>query len=205
MHDITCNRGKNSQLLTQLAPKFQFHLSSCRSSSVSVTASTTTITKNNDLMPGGSSPNNHRIVTSKYRQALIARFWSTMRSIVQADLLIKHLETYSSSTGHLTKHEPLRQQNENHERQQPPSTLDNQQSPQIQQTDDSTSSLSPNSTNTSVSKIDVSVSTVVTEAKSGNVLIPGVPNRSPLRNGIPLFYHPPTNPPVLKQNQVRLK
>lgn len=190
-----------------MAPKFQFHLSSCRSSSVSVTASTTTITKNNDLMPGGSSPNNHRIVTSKYRQALIARFWSTMRSIVQADLLIKHLETYSSSTGHLTKHE-LRQQNENHERQQPPPALDNQQSPQIQQTDDSTSSPSPNSTNTSVSKIDTSVSTVVTEAKSGNVLIPGVPNRSPLRNGIPLFYHPPTNtntPPALKQSQVRLK
>lgn len=158
-------------------------------------------------MPGGSSPNNHRIVTSKYRQALIARFWSTMRSIVQADLLIKHLETYSSSTGHLTKHE-LRQQNENHERQQPPPALDNQQSPQIQQTDDSTSSPSPNSTNTSVSKIDTSVSTVVTEAKSGNVLIPGVPNRSPLRNGIPLFYHPPTNtntPPALKQSQVRLK
>lgn len=191
-----------------MAPKFQFHLSSCRSSSVSVTASTSTITKNNDLMPGGSSPNNYRIVTSKYRQALIARFWSTMRSIVQADLLIKHLETYSSSTGHLTKHE-LRQQNENHERQQqPPSTLDNQQSPQMQQTDDSTSSLSPNSTNTSVSKTDSSAGTVVAEAKSGNVLIPGVPNRSPLRNGIPLFYHPPTNsntPPTLKQSQVRLK
>jgi len=149
---------------------------------------------------------NKRVLTSKYRQALITRFWSAMRLIVQSDLLIKHLGTYSPNTGHLTKQELSRQQNESHDRQQHPPVLENQPSPQIQV--DDLSSLSPNSLNNSVPKIDTSVNIGITEAKSGIVSIPGVPNRSPLRSGIPLFYRPPTssnNPLALKQSQVRLK
>lgn len=163
-------------------------------------------------MPDGLSLNTPRIVTSKYRQALIARFWSTMRSIVQADLLIKHLETYSPNTGHLSDYnisDQSRQQNENHD-QQHSLKFENQQSPQIQPIDDS-NNLSPNSLSVSVSKMSTSITTVntgITEAKSANILIPGVPSRSPLRSGIPLFYNPSTNSNILfplKQSQVRLK
>lgn len=167
--------------------------------------STTTITEN-DLIADSSYSNYKRVLKSKYRQALIIQFWSTMRSVIQSDFYIKHLGTYALNTGHLTKQELTRQQNESHDQQHPP-VLESQQLPQIQVDDDS-SSLSPNSLNNSGSKIDTSVNTGITEAKSGNVSTPGVPNRSPLRSGIPLFYRLPTNsnnPLPSKQSPVRLK
>lgn len=163
-------------------------------------------------MIDGSSLNTPRVVTSKYRQALIARFWSTMRSIVQSDLLIKHLETYSPNTGHLSDYsncEQSKQQNENHDQLQT-LKIENQLSPQIQPIDD-TNSLSPNSINASVSKMSTSQTTVntgITEAKSANIVVPGVSSRSPLRSGIPLFYNPSTNSNASfpsKQSQVKLK
>jgi hypothetical protein len=158
------------------------------------------------LLPDTPSP--QRIVTSKYRQALIARFWSTMHSIVQTDLLVKHLETYSPSTGHLNDFNNCNtsnQQNKNHDRQQPVKQ-ESPVSPQIQQTEDS--SKSPNSSNNINSKADIAVNTGTKEAKSVNFSASGVPNRSPLRSGMPLFYHLPTNSNTsfsVKQNQVKLK
>lgn len=205
LHDITCNRSKKSQLQLQLPGTCQFQLSSCRSSSISVTAATTTITKNSDLLPEISTDTpTPRIVASKYRQALINRFWSTMRSIVQTDLLIKHLETYSPSTGHLFDYNSSHQNKENHDRQQ--QKYDNQPSPQLQQINDS--NLSPNILNNNFLNTDGTSNTGTGEGQSTNFSKSGVPNRSPLRSGMPLFYHLPTNSNTsfsLKQNQVKLK
>lgn len=157
-----------------------------------------------DLLPDEPSNNTPRIVSSKYRQALIARFWSTMRSIVQTDLLIKHLETYSPSTGHLIDYNNSsfsRKQNENHNLQQPQKI----ESSLIQQIDNS--SQSPNILNfISASKLlDITIG--VTESKTTNFSTAGIPNRSPLRSGMPLFYHLPTNSNSfsIKQCQVKLK
>lgn len=181
-------------------------MSSYRSSSTAVTAATTTITKNTDLIPDRSST--QRVFTSKYRQALIARFWSTMHSIVQTDLLVKHLETYSPSTGHLNDYSNCNtsnQQNKTHDRQQ----LLKQESPvlpQIQQTEDLDKS--PNASNNSNPTTDTPANSGTKETKSVNFSASGVPNRSPLRSGMPLFYHLPTNSNTsfsVKQNQVKLK
>lgn len=156
-----------------------------------------------DLLSDGSSNIAPRIVSSKYRQALIARFWSTMRSIVQTDMLIKHLETYSPSTGHLSDYNNCnksRKQNENYDLLQH-QKVESPIIPQIQQTDDS----SPNILNTGISKTDSTTGT--TESKTTNFSTAGVPNRSPLRSGMPLFYHLPTNSNSfsIKQCQVKLK
>lgn len=188
----------------QLPGTCQFQLSSCRSSSISVTAATTTITKNSDLLPEISTDTpTPRIVASKYRQALINRFWSTMRSIVQTDMLIKHLETYSPSTGHLFDYNSCHQNKENHERQQ---KFENQPTLQVQQISDF--NLSPSILNNNVLSTDSTSNTGTTETQSANFSKSGVPNRSPLRSGMPLFYHLPTNSNSsfsLKQNQVKLK
>lgn len=192
--------------MSKLSRQCQFQLSSYRSSSIVVTAATTTITKNTDLIPDRSST--QRVVTSKYRQALIARFWSTMHSIVQTDLLVKHLETYSPSTGHLNDYNNCNasnQQNTNHDRQQP-LKQENPVSSQIQQTEDSNKS--PNSSTNSNPKAEIPANTGTKEAKSVNFSASGIPNRSPLRSGMPLFYHLPINSNTsfsVKQNQVKLK
>lgn len=183
----------------------QFQLSSSRSSSISITAASTTITKKNDLVQDRLSTSVQKTVTSKYRQALIARFWSTMRSIVQTDLLVKHLETYSPSTGHLlvnyTSNQPVKE-NENHDQQE----SENQLTEQIQQTDDSNKN-SSNLNNDLKSDTTVNV-TATTETKSVKFSASEVPNRSPLRSGMPLFYHLPTNSNTtfsLKQTNVKSK
>jgi len=135
------------------------------------------------MLPDRPSTSSKKVVTSKYRQALIARFWSTMRSIVQADMLIKHLETYSPSTGYLCDKKF--------------------ESQQVQQRDEA-SSLSPNSINTSTTKIDTTLNTGKTDAKSTTRAI----NQCLLRSGTPLFYYLPTNSNVsfsFKHSQVKLQ
>lgn len=203
LHDITCNKTKKS------FQQSQFQLSSCRSSSINfaavTTAVTTTIMKNTDYMPDRSPA---RVISSVYRQALIARFWSTMRSIIHTDLLIKHLETYSPSTGHLfDKYNQTKQQTENHDRSQPLKLEIPPATAQIQEIDDI--SLSPINLNSIIAKIEMTVKAEAAEAKSTvNLSIPGAPNRSPLRSGMPLFYHLPLNSNnyfSLKQNQIKLK
>lgn len=205
LHDITCGRYKKSQQMFKLSQQCQFQLSSSRSSSISIAAASTTITKKNDLMSDRLSASTQKTVTSKYRQALIARFWSTMRSIVQTDLLIKHLETYSPSSGHLLVNYSCNQsekENKNHDSQK----SENQLTIQIQQTDDSNKKSGNLNNNI---KTDTTVNTVVTtETKSVKFLASEVPNRSPLRSGMPLFYHLPTHSNTafsLKQTNVKLK
>lgn len=174
-----------------------------------------------------------------------------MRSIVQTDSLIKHLETYSPSTGHLIDCDisnQSRQQNENLDGQtslKPESQLTQenlqilksqqiqqtlqtsqlqqipwveklplvqqttlvQKTPQIQQINDS-SQISSNETNSILNMDLTQLNTGTKEAKSVNFTGSGVPNRSPLRSGMPLFYQLPTNSNTsfaLKQNQVKLK
>lgn len=149
-----------------------------------------------------------RVISSVYRQALIARFWSTMRSIVQTDLLIKHLETYSPNTGHLFDNiNQSKPQNENHDRSQPLNLEIPPVTTQIQEIDDI--SLSPINLNSIIAKIEMAVNTDASEAKSAvNLSVPGAPNRSPLRSGMPLFYHLPLNSNSyfsLRQNQIKLK
>lgn len=199
LHDITCNKTKKS------FQQSQFQLSSCRSSSINFAAVTTTITKNTDYMPDRSPV---RVISSVYRQALIARFWSTMRSIIHTDLLVKHLETYSPHTGHLfDKYNRLKQQTENHDRSQPLKLEIPPATAQIQEIDDI--SLSPINFNSIIARVEMKVKAEAAEAKSTvNLSIPGAPNRSPLRSGMPLFYHLPLNSNnyfSLKQNQVKFK
>lgn len=244
LHDITCGRNNKSQQQVQLSRKCQFRTVSGQSSSIFFTTATT-FANNTNFIPEYSYFSSPRRVNSKYRQALIARFWSTMRSIVQTDSLIKHLETYSPSTGHLIDCDisnQSRQQNENPDGQiyQKPEgqlVLENQQilksqqmqqtsqtpwveqisliqqtslvqkTPQIQQINDS-SQISSNENN-NILNMDITQSNTGTkEAKSVNFTGSGVPNRSPLRSGMPLFYQLPTNSNTsfsLKQNQVKLK
>lgn len=198
-------------------------MSSCRSSSISVATATTTITRNLNLLPDRSYSSIEKKVTSKYRQALITRFWSTMHSIAQTDLLIKHLEAYSSSTGHLSNSDycnQLIEQNESQDQQlqkqenqqtveiEPTSpviqNLQVLETPQILQLDDS--SVIPSNLNSSNSKTDTVFSTEKTETNLLSFLTSEVPNKSPLYNGVPLFYYLITNSNTsfcLKQNQFK--
>lgn len=175
------------------------------------------------MLPERSYSSIEQKVTSKYRQALIARFWSTMRSIAQTDLLVKHLESYSPSTGHLTKFENCNQaieQNEIEEEQLP--KQENQQVEQIEepssqiiqnlqvlettqilQLDDS--SVVSSNLNSSDSKTDTVFGTEKAEAKLLSLLTSEVPKKSPLHSGVPLFYHLETNSNCLKQNQFKTK
>lgn len=205
LHDITCGRYKKSRQVFKISQPCQFQLSLSRSSSISVSVASTTITKKNDLVQDRLTTNAQKTVTSKYRQALIARFWSTMRSIVQTDLLVKHLETYSPNTGYLlvncTCNQP-KKENENHDVQK----SENQTTTQIQQTDNSNKKSSILNNNL---KSDTKVNAAATtETKSVKFSASEVQNRSPLRSGMPLFYHLPTNSNTsfsLKQTNVKLK
>jgi len=194
-------------------------LSSCRSSSISVATATTTITRKLNLPPDRSYSSIEKKVTSKYRQALIARFWSTMRSIAQTDLLVKHLEAYSSNTGHLSildnynqsieQNEVQDQQLKKQESQQTvqiePSSqiiqnLQVLEAPQILQFDDSSNLTNINS------KKDTVFSTEKTETNLLSFLTSEIPNKSPLHSGVPLFYYLSTNSNTsfcLKQNQFK--
>lgn len=195
-------------------------MSSCRSSSISVATPTTTITRNLNLLPETYSSIESR-VTSKYRQALIARFWLTMRSIAQTDLLIKHLEAYSPSTGHLNKPDNCNQPLEQNKDQQPrkqenqkiigsnlelsSQVLQNLQileTPQILQLDDS--SVNSSNLNSTNSKTDTVFSTEKTESNLLSFLASEIPNKSPLHSGVPLFYYSASNSNIsfnLKQSQ----
>jgi len=215
LHDITCNRSKKSQLPSRLTRKCQFQLSSCqssscRSSSVPVTAATTTITKHINLMLENTTdiPPSPRIVSSKYRQALIARFWSTMRSIVQTDMLIKHLETYSPSTGHLIDYSVClpRKRNENHDRKQL-LKLDITVTPEMLEKAFSDPAGVNVVLNSHIHQVDETFITGMTEANSIHFFMSGVSDRSPLRSGMPLFYLPSNSNTSfsLKQSQVKLK
>lgn len=157
--------------------------------------------------------NTPRILTSKYRQALIARFWLTMRSIVQTDLLIKHLETYSPSTGYLNEYN-INQTTQTNKNKNPQQTqkLESLSTPPTRQVDNST--LNPSSPiilsnlNNNILKTDKQLNTGITESKTINLSISGpvVPNKSPLRNGMPLFYQSTSNSNIsfsLKQSQVK--
>lgn len=205
LHDITCGRYKKSRQVFKISQPCQFQLSSSRSSSISISATSTTITKKNDLVQDRLTTSAQKTVTSKYRQALIARFWSTMRSIVQTDLLVKHLETYSPNTGHLLvnyiSNQPEKE-NENHDVQK----SENQITTKIQTTDDS--NIKSGNLNNNL-KSDTTVNAgEVSETKSVKFSATEVPNRSPLRSGMPLFYHLPTNSNTsfsLKQTNVKLK
>uniref|UniRef100_A0A2S2NRV9 Protein SZT2 n=1 Tax=Schizaphis graminum TaxID=13262 RepID=A0A2S2NRV9_SCHGA len=223
LHDITCTRTKKSQLLSKIPRQCQFHLSSCRSSSISVATASTTITRNLNLLTDRSYSSLEKKVSSKYRQALITRFWSTMQSIAQTDLLIKHLEAYSPSTGHLMNSENFNQpieQNETQDKQfqkqknqqtvqiEPTSqviqNLQVLETPQILQLDDS--SVISSNLNSNNSKTDTVFSTEKTEANLLSFLTSEVPNKSPLHNGVPLFYYLVTNSNTsfcLKQNQFK--
>lgn len=150
-----------------------------------------------------------RVLTSKYRQALIARFWLTMRSIVQTDLLIKHLETYSPNTGYLneynTSQTTIIENNDPHQSRK----LETKIIQSIQQSDDSILSLSnPKvfSNLNNILKIDKQLNTSITELKTVDLSISGDPNRSPLRSGMPLFYQSTSisnSSFSLKQSQVK--
>lgn len=193
--------------MLNVSQQCQFQLSSCRSSSISITAPTTTITRKNILVHDRLSTNTQKTVNSKYRQALIARFWSTMRSIGQTDLLVKHLETYSSSTGHLLVVDNIPDNNEPGKENENPDLQksENQQTSPIKQTDDSSIKLS--NLNDVELKSDTIVNATATETKSVKFSASEVPNRSPLRSGMPLFYQLPTNSNTfsVKQTPVKLK
>ncbi|VVC33882.1 Hypothetical protein CINCED_3A021397 [Cinara cedri] len=203
LHDITCSKTKKYLEQSQTARSFKFQLSSCRSSSISFAAATTTITKKTDYIMSDRSST--RVISSMYRQALIARFWSTMQSIVQTDVLIKHLETYSPSTGHLfdSENQP-KQQTENHDLS--PLKLEIPLTTEIDEIDDIC--LSPLSLNSIIDHIVMTANADGAESKSTvNLAIPGALNKSPLLNGVPLFYHLPLNSNYyfsLKQNKVKL-
>jgi len=200
-------------------------LSSCRSSSISIATATTTITRDLNLLPETYNSIEKR-VTSKYRQALIARFWLTMRSIAQTDLLVKHLEAYSSSTGHLNNpdncNQPLEQneiiydqQLQKQENQQiigsnlEPSSqvLQNLQileTPQILQLDDS--NVNSSNLNNTNSKTDIVFTTEKTESNLLSYMASEIPNKSPLHSGVPLFYYSASNSNTsfsLKQSQFK--
>ncbi|XP_050434218.1 uncharacterized protein LOC126841666 isoform X2 [Adelges cooleyi] len=205
LRDITSSRSKKShnQNQAQSFQQRQYQLSSS-SSSVTFPPFSTTITSATVQLADNGTPIANRgivnsTVTSNYRQALITRFWSTMRSIGQTDLLVKHLETYSPSTGHLVDYNSSSQT-----RQYEQQILDNQQG----QRGDPLN-ISPSSPNSS-SKTDANkflANTVVAAATIANLSPTGIPNRSPLRSGMPLFYHLPTTTTTsaLKQQlQVKL-
>jgi len=176
------------------------------------------------LLPERSYSSIEKRVTSKYRQALIARFWLTMRSIAQTDLLVKHLEAYSPSTGHLINsdncNQPLEQneiiQDQHIQKQESQQTVQIEPSsqviqnlqvletPQILQLDDS--SVISSNLNSTNSKTDTVFSTEKTEANMLSFLASEVPNKSPLHNGVPLFYYLATNSNTsfsLKQSQFK--
>lgn len=180
--------------MLKLSQQCHFQLSSCQSSLISIATATSSITNKSHLVRDRLSTNIQKTVSSKYRQALIARFWLTMRSIVQTDLLVKHLETYSLSTGHLLVDNILcnqsEKENENCCLQKP----ENLQNTQIQQTDDS-GRKSSNLININLTTVNDTIINVAakTESKSVKSLASEVSMRSPLRSGMPLFYHLPTN------------
>lgn len=195
-------------------------MSSCRSSSISVATATTTITRNLNLLPERSYSSIERRVTSKYRQALIARFWLTMRSIAQTDLLVKHLEAYSPSTGHLVNsdncNQPLEQneiiqdqllqKQENHQTVEIEPLLQVIQNIQVLETTEILQLDDSSNLNSNNSKTDTVFKTEKTEANPLSFLASEVPNKSPLHNGVPLFYYLATNSNTsfsLKQNQFK--
>ncbi|XP_050530001.1 KICSTOR complex protein SZT2-like isoform X2 [Daktulosphaira vitifoliae] len=201
LRDITCGRNKklHNQNLSQSFQQCQYQLSSYKSST-NFPSTSTTITSTILQSDGGVvSPRGivlNSAVSSKYRQALITRFWSTMRSIAQTDLLIKHLETYSPSTGHLVDFNSCNQSR----------PYDQSFENQLNQKDCSLSPSSPNSS----SKIDSSkilMNAAVSGSSVTNFSSTVIPNRSPLRSGMPLFYHLPSSSSTsaLKQQlQVKL-
>jgi len=204
--------------LSKVPRQCQFQLSSCRSSSISVATATTTITRNLNLLPDRSYSSIEKRVTSKYRQALIARFWLTMRSIAQTDLLVKHLEAYSPSTGHLINSDNCNQPLEQNEiiqqlqKQESDETVEIEpslqviQNLQILETPDILQSDDSSNLNSNNSKTDTVFSTEKTEANPLNFLASEVPNKSPLLSGVPLFYYVATNSNTsfsLKQSQFK--
>jgi len=132
-----------------------------------------------------------------------------MRSIVQTDMLLKHLETYSPSTGHLIDYSICshpRKQNDNYDRKQ--LKLEITVTPQIQDTVIFKPTNMNAVLNNNMPKADMTLITGMSDVNSSNFLMSGIPNRSPLRSGMPLFYYLPTNSNTsfsLKQSQVKLK
>jgi len=131
-----------------------------------------------------------------------------MRSIVQTDMLIKHLETYSPSTGHLIDYSVCmpRKRNENHDRKQL-LKLDITVTPEMLETAFSGPADASFVLNGHVHQVDAAFIAEMAEANSIQFFMSAVPDRTPLRSGMPLFYLP-TNSNAsfsLKQSQVKLK
>lgn len=208
MHDVACGQSPTPQ---QNLSQSQYHLSSYRSSSVFVTAATTTITKNTTFLPEQKPM--IEVVPSKYRQALIAQFWSTMRSIIQTDLLIKHIETYSPNSGHLFEqviNNQIKPQNENNENEQLTNS-DNQQKSENQLTQNYDQQVSKDETqyaqknkiqesqkleNQQTDEANFSLNNLSTNnsntdsntTSNNNKADKSILTNSALRNGMPLFY-----------------